>query len=137
MVYSDATGAEVVAESLHDDMRLLEEFTRLDWDWDSYGAEPIATAAIEGAYLILNALAARLEPRFGRRVKPYAVAPLADGGVQAEWRGPGGKIAVEIDAAGRYSSLQVSGAEASPRIVESSALSLHDVERQIAAIIGG
>jgi hypothetical protein len=81
-------------------LALIEE---LGENWDSYGAR----APDAGAAATTRALVARACGDAGDA--PYAVAPLVDGRVQVEWRGPGGAVEVEIGSdahhapAGRYS----------------------------------
>ena len=57
----------------------------------------------------------RFGSRAGAAVRPYSVAPLADGGVQIEWRGPGGIVELEVGPAGELGYLfakdQVSGSQ--------------------------
>jgi hypothetical protein len=107
----DLTGAPIFSETVRDHLRRLDRFATLERGWDSYGAQPISVNAIEAASVLLMSLAAHLEPWFGRRVKPYVVAPLASGGVQLEWRGPSGIIEVDVDPEGTFSYLLLQGAE--------------------------
>lgn len=134
----DATGAEVFEERLWEDLQRILAFAALECDWDSYGAEPISHDAIEGAQLLLSAVASQAEYKLGRGVKPYAVAPLADGGVQIEWRGAEYAIEVEISPDGRYGYLVVTGEPAEPTVMEEAEnLSLIAVIPKIVHVIGG
>lgn len=83
-------------------LRLLQEFADLEEDWDSYGARPISTAAIEIARRLIVTVA-------GECAILYAVAPVADGGVYIEWRGPGGQLEVWVRGRGGLGYLLVSG----------------------------
>lgn len=69
----------------------LDEFAKLEPDWDSYGSERISPDAIDQARSLIELVAK------ARGVAPYAVAPVADGGVYVEWRGPNGKLEVYMN----------------------------------------
>lgn len=75
----------------------LDEIARLEDDWDSYGARKPTAAAISNAHVLLGQLWDDLGYRVDERATPWALAPLADGGVQYEWRGGETAIEVEID----------------------------------------
>ena len=83
----------------------LTELSMLQADWDSYGASPISDRAVDRARRFLFHLMQEF-PEAGD-ISPYTVAPLPNGGVQLEWRGPQKALEIEIDAAGRFSSLLV------------------------------
>ncbi len=83
----------------------LTELSMLQADWDSYGALPISDRAVDRARRFLFELVQEF-PEAGD-ISPYTVAPLPHGGVQLEWRGPQKALEIEIDAAGRFSSLLV------------------------------
>lgn len=74
----------------------LDEIAQLPDDWDSYGAVRPTTEAVSAAQDLLTALWAGLVDAVDQTAVPWAVAPLADGGVQFEWRRQGGAIEVEI-----------------------------------------
>lgn len=63
--------------------RQLSEFSQLRPGWDSYGARPISSAAIEAARRFLTCLAL-IVPAVPRLPQPRIV-PLVTGGVQLEW----------------------------------------------------
>lgn len=83
----------------------LDELARLPADWDSYGAVPPTAVAMSSAHGLLSSLAEQYAGAADERALPWATAPLADGGVQFEWRGPGGAIEVEIGPDGRLAYL--------------------------------
>jgi hypothetical protein len=103
----------------------LDELARLSDDWDSYGAAAPTAVAISAAHGLLASIAERWVHLTDEHALPWAIAPLADGGVQLEWRGPGGAIEVEVGPDGRFDyliepsegaggqSVQVDGAPAS------------------------
>jgi hypothetical protein len=86
----------------------LDELARLEPDWDSYGARPVSAIAINQANRLLLDVARRyLELGYPEvsRVKPWFIAPLADGGIQIEWRSDAGAMEVEIGGDGRFEYL--------------------------------
>lgn len=86
----------------------LDELARLEPDWDSYGAQRISAIAINQANrLLLDATRHYLELGYPEvsRVKPWFIAPLADGGIQIEWRSDSGSMEVEIGGDGRVEYL--------------------------------
>jgi hypothetical protein len=83
----------------------LDEVAQLQDDWDSYGARRPTAASISAAHLLLGSLWDVLGHAVDDRAVPWAVAPLADGGVQFEWRGSGGAIEVEIGPNGALNYL--------------------------------
>ncbi len=87
----------------------LEGFRALGEDWDSYDAEPPSLRAITLARVILESVCENYELIAGERVRPYAISPLSDGGVQVEWRGPQAHLELEINTIGQISYLLVTG----------------------------
>ena len=83
----------------------LDELAALPEDWDSYGASPPTARAISAAHGVLANVAERYVDVADEHALPWATAPLADGGVQFEWRGPGGAIEVEIGPDGALNYL--------------------------------
>jgi hypothetical protein len=93
-------------------LRRLADLAGLPEDWDSYGASPPSARAISTAYNLLFALEDRFGPSIGEQLQPYAVAPLASGGVQLQWRGLQREIEVDIDPTGRLGYLLIEGESA-------------------------
>ena len=83
----------------------LDDVAKLSDDWDSYGAARPTGAAISAAHNLLASLWEDLAERADEAAIPWMIAPLADGGVQLEWRGPGGAIEVEINPEGKLNFL--------------------------------
>lgn len=113
--------------------RRLTEFEAFEEDWDSYGAPPISNRAIDAARQLLL----RLPRRLGEieDASPYAVAPLASGGIQLEWRGNRRALEIEIDAVGRLSSLLAEDHETGRTYNERDPLSAHQAVDLISQII--
>lgn len=89
-------------------LRSIAEFAHLKPDWDSYGGAPSSPVARTEAKRWVEIVADLFGPRAGDRARPYSVAPLADGGVQVEWRGMGGIVELEVGPAGELGYLFVS-----------------------------
>ncbi len=101
----------------------LTQFAAFEEDWDSYGASPISHRAIDAARQLLL----RLPRRLGEigDAGPYAVAPLASGGIQLEWRGNRRALEIDIDAVGRLGSLLAEDHETGRTYNERDSLSAH------------
>lgn len=76
-------------------LKTLDEISKLSEDWDSYGAAPPTAPAISAAYRLVWRVAEQFADGVAHAV-PWVIAPLADGGIQVEWRGEGDAIEVEI-----------------------------------------
>jgi hypothetical protein len=83
----------------------LDAVAQLPDDWDSYGAVRPNLRAISTGHDLLTTLWRRLADAVPEDGVPWMIAPLADGGVQLEWRGPVGAIEVEIGPTGRLNFL--------------------------------
>lgn len=95
----------------------LQGFTELEPNWDAYGAAPTAPHAIEGARALLEGLC-QSYPYLARRLAPYSVAPIADGGVQLEWRDAYRKLQVEVRPDRTLAYLLVDRSGPRPRYTE-------------------
>jgi hypothetical protein len=94
--FADLTGTLAFGEPIRAEIKRLDELAQLGANWDSYGAHPISPDALAMAYLVLATTSAHLGYRVGSKVRPDVIVPVADGGVQLEWRGPGGLIEVSV-----------------------------------------
>jgi hypothetical protein len=93
---------EIRREALENALAQLEAMRNLKEDWDSYGAVPIATGAISTARALFDELTYLSAPRF----TPFNTAPIADGGVQVEWRQVDGKaLELWISNSGKIKAL--------------------------------
>lgn len=121
-------------------LRRIAQLADLPPDWDSYGADRLSGEAIVHARELLQAVNAAFGGAYGQNVQPYAIAPLNDGGVQLEWRGPAAEIEVEISYDGRLGYLFIDkrggdrsfheqGDVARPDVLRliGQTLSLHDI----------
>ncbi len=96
----------------------IEGYAALPADWDSYGARPISAVAIDAATALLRRAALELSA-LGESVEPFDVAPLANGGVQLEWRRADAVLEVEVDPAGGLRWLTVEGVAPRRRFIRS------------------
>jgi hypothetical protein len=87
----DSSVAEVLKE--------IGDYAKLEADWDSEGALPVATEAARlAAWLVqMVAMSARHQ---GIQWQPPVVGPGADGGIHLEWEGAGRDAFVIVPAAG-------------------------------------
>ncbi|MBI2940711.1 MAG: hypothetical protein HYY04_09775 [Chloroflexi bacterium] len=102
-----STGPRDPTTFVRPELEQLEGFANLEPDWDSYGAAPISGKAISTARRLMTVVAEQFGDLLGERVRPYAVAPVADGGVYVEWRGPGGQLQVQVGPDGNLTYLLV------------------------------
>ena len=87
----------------------LEAFRSLSENWDSYGSDPISPKAIAAARDVLFSLKERFSPVVGSDFLPLNVAPIADGGVQFEWKGATRVLEIEVTAEGSLAYFAVEG----------------------------
>lgn len=87
----------------------LRQLSALAPDWDSYGAKPVSDKAIRATHQLLSTIRDPLGTLLGDQIQPFAIAPLADGGLQLEWRGPKGTLEVDIAPDGKLGYLLVEG----------------------------
>ncbi len=85
----------------------LEELTALESDWDTYGGEPPMARAVATAGRLVTAAWAQLGERFGSRALPYELMPIADGGLQLEWRAAHDRLELNVGPQGAISFLHV------------------------------
>jgi hypothetical protein len=103
----------------------LTEFAALPANWDSFGALPISSGAIDAARRLLFRI---------RNVSPYTLAPLASGGIQIEWRGHRTALEIEVGPAGRLSSLLVEGHETGRTYDERDRVSAAEAVRLVSQV---
>jgi hypothetical protein len=122
-------------ESLHSAFQRLAELSTLEANWDSYGADPPTSQAIARANQLLSSIAGSLTAPGGGDARPWFIAPVADGGVQLEWRGRHGAVEVEVGPSGRIGYLLEDGPEPHRRSEEDDDISLEAALGLIARII--
>jgi hypothetical protein len=112
----------------------LDEFAGLDRDWDSYGADPISGTAIKVARGMLILSADHIGRSFDPAIRPH-VAPLADGGVQIEWRAGERALDVEIQADGTLGYLYVERFDGTQRDDDRDEVSVDDILRLLDTLV--
>ena len=101
--------ATITDVSLNQTFDRLAQISKLPPNWDSYGAEPVSSVAVVKACQLLVNVKESCYNLVGEKVLPFTVAPLADGGVQVEWRGTMGVLEVEISPDGEFGYLSIAG----------------------------
>ena len=126
--------SQALLDKLRAELKLLENFANLELNWDSYSAAQITEKAID----ITKRLVTKVAERFGGGLvgcfNPYVVAPVANGGVYAEWRGPGGRLQAWIDPNGNIGYLLVLGTDDNCEFIEQDNVSLQQVLSAMAKI---
>ena len=119
-----------VAAALQKINRRMAVIERLKGDWDSYGAEPPSELALSKIRSLIAEVMGRHAVTAGMRSIPFTVAPVPDGGVQAEWRNGPRIIEIEISPQGSFGYLLLtkqdsgSAAEEHDHVPESKVLEL-------------
>lgn len=94
------------AQVMHKDAQQeIDVLARLEPNWDSYGGVPPSGVAISSAHGVLIALASALAEDCAASLAPWTIAPIHNGGLQLDWRGPAGTVEVEIGPDGALSYL--------------------------------
>jgi hypothetical protein len=106
-------------------------FADLPPDWDSYGGDPPSEVARSEAVRWVGVVADLFGSRAGAEVVPYSVAPLADGGVQLEWRGRKGIVELEVGPEGELAYLFLANGETETSAEEADDASWSDVLRRL------
>jgi len=120
--------------SMQPTLQRISQFADLGHDWDSYGAAPPTTKALIEAIRLATGMAERFAPAVGQRALPWMVAPLADGGVQIEWRGASGALEVEISPEGQFGYLLETGHGSTTSYQEGDHVSGEEVEHLLASV---
>jgi hypothetical protein len=84
-------------------LKRLAQLESLEHDWDSYGGLPPCARSIQMAQSIMM----RMAKRFEERGVPSEVMPIADGGIQLEWQGRSGALAMNAAPDGSWSYLLI------------------------------
>lgn len=78
------------------------DMAKLGADWDGEGADPTTAQAVASACFLIEAAAERREHAGLAGVPPATSSPIADGGLQVEWRGPRARIDIQVNPDGSY-----------------------------------
>jgi len=102
--------------------RRLADLTRLGQNWDSYGAVPPTSTAIDGALQFIDRAGKLFWRILGERARPTSISPLPSGGIELEWRLPAEFLAIDIGPEGRWGYLRRSGSGRTARAEEREGL---------------
>jgi len=129
---SQATLTDVSLDSI---LERLTQLTKLESDWDSYGALPVSPVAFVKACQLLIDVKYALSALVGDRLLPSDVAPIADGSLQMEWRGPHGQLEVEIKPDVDFSYLLIKGEGSDRKFEEKNQVSLSEVLNVVSQVL--
>ncbi len=101
----------------------LVHLAELGPDWDSYGGAPPTAIAIARAGLLILTVARRFCASSRAPIEPFAVMPIADGGVQLEWRGATEDLELDIGPDGVIGYLLIDRRQDERRFEEGEGLS--------------
>ena len=87
----------------------LEELASLEPDWDGYEGKPPSSQAVAMAACLVAGAWDRFGTQREDRAQPYEIMPIADGGLQLEWRGSNKRLHLNVGPDGRISFLHVAG----------------------------
>ncbi len=86
----------------------IEKFSDLEENWDSYNAKKISSVSISRSISILSSIMEKnTDNSMEERMLPYAIVPLATGGIQITWRGIDFEIDVEVGRKGEMGYLLI------------------------------
>ena len=89
--------------TLEEVQRELRELSKLEPDWDSYGARSISDVAIGMSNRFLETVVKQI----GEQIYLYAIVPIPDGGISLEWHTFKLDIGVDISPEGKLGYLLV------------------------------
>jgi hypothetical protein len=96
----EATPTNEAASSVQILLGKLEDLSKLEKDWDSYGATAISRPAIEEAKRLLILASAESKARRLALTAPF-VAPVASGSVHLEWESSKGDLYLALEFDGK------------------------------------
>lgn len=102
---------------------LLDRVVDLESDWDSYGGSPPTPVAVRTASRVLTVVHSSFDETAGEWIVPFHVAPIPNGGLQIEWRGPGATLELDIGPDGAFGYLLIQGRGEARRFEESENVS--------------
>lgn len=113
----------------------LSELARLEHNWDTYGAVPIASTAVQQARQFLLGVNDRLVQLRKSLVAPHTVVPLSNGGIQLEWRSGCGLLEIEIGPRGQMGYLKVEDSLDGRHYRESDSITAREAEDLVADVL--
>ena len=122
---------------LHRSLLRLDKLSKLERDWDSYGALPLTPTALARADATMRKAVALFGVTLGERVAPYTLMPIPDGGVSIEWRGPGATLELDIGPSGALSYLLIDYSTEERSFEEASDVSEEQALDLVSRVLGG
>jgi hypothetical protein len=122
---------------LHGSFQRLDTLSKLEQDWDSYGALPLTPTALARADATMRKAVALFGVTLGERVAPYTLMPIADGGVSIEWRGPSAILELDIGPSGALSYLLIDHSADERVFEEASDVSEEQAFDLVRRVLGG
>lgn len=113
----------------------LDDISKLEPDWDSYGGDPPSPLAIATATRLLQDVCEIFDRLAHGQSQPQIVAPRADGGIQIEWGTRPVKIAVHADPSGVLDYLYVDRQGDTPKYEEVPNASWDKILQMIARVV--
>ncbi len=87
----------------------LRELLTLESDWDGNGAHRPTRLAVLSAAELIAAVWDTVRSVHAAKSQPYEIMPIADGGLQVEWRGTSERVDLNVGPDGSTSFLHVAG----------------------------
>jgi hypothetical protein len=122
---------------LHGSVQRLDKLSKLERDWDSYGALPLTPTALAQADAIMRKAVDLFGVTLDEGVAPYTLMPIADGGVSIEWRGPGTTLELDIGPSGALSYLLIDHSTEERRFEEASDVPEEQALDLVRRVLGG
>jgi hypothetical protein len=122
---------------LHASLQRLDELSKLERDWDSYGALPLSSTALAQADATMRKAVDLHGATLGKRVAPYTIMPIADGGVSVEWRGNDATLELDIGPSGALSYLLIDHSAEERQFEEASDISREQALDLVRRVLGG
>ena len=103
-------------------LRRLAQMAIPGGNWDEESGKPISVFTISKAIRLFPRIVCTFYRDVTEAVRPYDVAPMNDGGIQLEWRGPGGILELEVHPDAGYGYLLIEGYGDNRRFEESDTI---------------
>ena len=113
----------------------LDTITKLEPNWNSYGANRPSPRAIANASSLLRTVYETFSGRVREQSQPQVVAPRADGGIQIAWGRRPIEIAVHADPSGTLGYLYIERQGDTPKFKEVQNATWEEVLRLIATVV--
>lgn len=113
----------------------ISEMVQLPNNWDGYGAVPPTAMAVAKALTLIVSSAEETTRDIGHPIAPWTSAPIADGGLQVEWKGNRARIEVQVTPDGSYGFLAKWGRGDDVHYTENEDVALPDMVKLIVRVV--